>query len=683
MSSNMASVSISNDENTSDKSDIVVDLEGDSKSGTKRMLQKNKRKLRSGVWEHFDIISTNVDGVKSCRCKYCGHVYSKVSSKNETGNLIRHLDSCPRKNTHDVGQMLSKTGISKFDNEHFRELLCSAVIVHDLPFRFVEYERIRAIFEYLRWDVKSVSRNTVKSDILKMHEREKIKIKSMLEKAPGRVSLTSDCWSSITTDGYISLTCHFIDEEWVLQDKVLNFSIMPSPHTGVALSNKLFSMLSQWGIENKIFALTLDNASANDVSVELLQSQLVLNNALLCDGEFFHIRCCAHIINLVVQDGLKDIDEAVGKIRDSVKYVRGSQMRRQRFLECVSKVSLNSKRGLRQDVPTRWNSTFLMLDSVLYYRKAFMNFQLSDPNYKHCPTSVEWDRVEKIRSFLGLFYDVTNLFSGSKYPTSNLYFRPIVTCYASLKKSLDTENEWIKKMAALMLSKFEKYWSDFSLILTIAVVFDPRYKLQFVEFSYNKLYGHGSRQFLQVKEKLDVLFKEYSKTCTNNCDKGMITTNSKPFPNAMDEEMMEEFSALDHEFGLSQQKSQLELYLDEPRMDVKTNLDILAYWKGNQYRYPQIASMARDVLSIPITTVSSESVFSVGSRVLDQYRSSLKPSTVEAIICTRDWMFGEKVFNKDIPTDELAEEILNMNIDEMSSTSTECSSIASTLAIVS
>ena len=54
----------------------------------------------------------------------------------------------------------------------------------------------------------------------------------------------------------------------------------------------------------------------------------------------------------------------------------------------------------------------------------------------------------------------------------------------------------------------------------------------------------------------------------------------------------------------------MELYLDEPRMDRRTKLDVLAYWKGNQYRYPQIAALARDVLAIPVTTVASESAFS-------------------------------------------------------------------------
>ena len=52
--------------------------------------------------------------------------------------------------------------------------------------------------------------------------------------------------------------------------------------------------------------------------------------------------------------------------------------------------------------------------------------------------------------------------------------------------------------------------------------------------------------------------------------------------------------------------------------------------------------MARDVLTIPISTVASESAFSVGGRVLDQFRSSLKLETVESIICSRDWIFGQE-----------------------------------------
>ena len=76
--------------------------------------------------------------------------------------------------------------------------------------------------------------------------------------------------------------------------------------------------------------------------------------------------------------------------------------------------------------------------------------------------------------------------------------------------------------------------------------------------------------------------------------------------------------------------------MDEPRVGRKEKLDVLAYWRAHQYCYPELASMAPDVLSIPITTVASESAFSASGRVLDQYNSALRPYIVEALICTRD-----------------------------------------------
>lgn len=82
--------------------------------------------------------------------------------------------------------------------------------------------------------------------------------------------------------------------------------------------------------------------------------------------------------------------------------------------------------------------------------------------------------------------------------------------------------------------------------------------------------------------------------------------------------------------------------MNKPKyLEKNTTFDILSFWRENEFRYPKVAVMARDVLSILISTVALESTFSIGGRVIDQYRSSLKPNIVKALVCTRYWLYGE------------------------------------------
>ncbi|XP_042952169.1 zinc finger BED domain-containing protein RICESLEEPER 2-like [Carya illinoinensis] len=445
--------------------------------------------------------------------------------------------------------------------------------------------------------------------------------------------------------------------------RVLNFSFMPSPHNGISLSEKIYNLLCDWGIQHKIFVLTSDNASSNDVSVELLRTQLNIKKALLCDDEFFHFRCCAHILNLIVQDGLKEIDSAIQKVRESIKYVKGSQSRKVKFLDSTKQMSLDSKKGLRQSVPTRWNSTFLMLENAIFYRRAFSHLELTDSNFKHCPSIFDWEKIEKINSLLGVFYEATCDFSGTKYPTANLYFPAMFLIYFTLKRHSEGEDDYMKTMCCKMLVKFEKYWSEFNVLLAIAVILDPRYKLHFVDFSYTKLYGDCSIEYMNVRSKVSSLFMEFSSSSAPTCS---TTTSDSTYSRAesqssINKQVFQEFDSFIHDdFAAHMQKSQLDLYLDEPRADRNAKIDILSFWKGNEFRYPDLACMARDILSVPVSTVAFESTFSVDGRIIDQFRSALKADIVEALVCTRDWLYGEEQETEEVKLDELAEDIMEL-----------------------
>ena len=94
------------------------------------------------------------------------------------------------------------------------------------------------------------------------------------------------------------------------------------------------------------------------------------------------------------------------------------------------------------------------------------------------------------------------------------------------------------------------------------------------------------------------------------------------------------------------EKFELDYYLDEALVDSKTctKFDVLDFWKANSTRFPCLSKMTCDILSIPITTVASEYVFTIGSRVLTKYRSSIIPENVESsYLCTKldTWFFME------------------------------------------
>ncbi|KAK4379726.1 hypothetical protein RND71_001588 [Anisodus tanguticus] len=84
------------------------------------------------------------------------------------------------------------------------------------------------------------------------------------------------------------------------------------------------------------------------------------------------------------------------------------------------------------------------------------------------------------------------------------------------------------------------------------------------------------------------------------------------------------------------------------------SFDVLTFWKDNRMKYPELSLMARDLLSIPISTVASEPDFSVGGRVIGKYQSSILLENAKAKLCSRDWIFGHQAPDDSEEDDDIA-----------------------------
>uniref|UniRef100_A0A803L5W7 Uncharacterized protein n=1 Tax=Chenopodium quinoa TaxID=63459 RepID=A0A803L5W7_CHEQI len=255
-----------------------------------------------------------------------------------------------------------------------------------------------------------------------MHKTLKAQLKETLNKVSSRISLTCDMWTSCQTEEYLCLTTHYVNDNWKLISTVLNFSHIDSPHTGNTMYAVVLSMLQDWGIDDKIFCFTLDNASSNDR----------------------------------MQDYLKE--------------------------------------------------TLLARDVLLY-------------------NELEHD-----------------------------------------------DDDILRTMTIEMKSKFDKYWfnseqDDYGTLFAFAMILDPRCKLSVLKFCYENIFGD-----------VEATLREYD-----------------------DKEASSSFG----------ERSILDVYLENPKLDRKAELGILAFWKENEHRYKGLSHLARDILAVPLTTVASESTFSI------------------------------------------------------------------------
>ena len=203
-------------------------------------------------------------------------------------------------------------------------------------------------------------------------------------------------------------------------------------------------------------------------------------------------------------DGLKEIDASIARVCEVVRYVKSSPNRNQTFRSFMKRLGIESKCLLSLDVPTRWNYTYLMLDTSEKFEKMFLRMDFEDASYSSYFMNKEnsgglgsrsGDDFQNSRKFVGffkLFYNATKKFSGSLYVTSNTFFDEMFVIQENIAHLIKSQNHLLKNIATKMEAKFEKYWGKgdkINKLLYVAVVLDPRKKMRFLKFSFSEIYG--------------------------------------------------------------------------------------------------------------------------------------------------------------------------------------------------
>jgi hypothetical protein len=642
---------------------------------------RRRRKKKSLVWEHFTIEAVAGGATRAC-CNLCKQTfaYSSGSKIAGTSHLKRHitLGSCPKIKDQDQRLALPSTGGTDnygeatserptkrryrytgyanavFDQDRSCSYLARMIIQHDYPLHIVQQQAFSVFIESLQPRFKIVDVDTMEGEVYAVYQKEKENLLRSFNTMPGRISLTIGLWTTSQTLGYVSLAGQFIDSEWKVRRRMLNFMMVSSPHSENALSEAISLSLSDWSMKDKLFTITLDNeCSSHDIYSANLRDHLSNKNSLMLKGQLFVVRCYAHILNAVAQDVIASVHGVVYNIRESIKFIKASSAREEKFAEIALQLEIPSTRTLCLDVTTQWNTTYLMLLAALDYKQAFTALETCDDSYNEAPSSEDWRKVEAACNYLKLLYDSAHSIMAAANPTANIFFHEAWKLQLELANGTGHEDPTFRSIAKDMHERFDKYWKDCSLVLAVAVVMDPRFKMKLVEFSYTKIYGAEAAKHVKVvNDAVHELYEEYVAHPLpltpayveqgEGGNNGAANANSSQGPPASAGDGLLDFDMYLSEIQSSQpSKPELEQYLDESLIPRTQEFDILNWWKLNRVKFPTLSRMACDILAIPMSMVSSgSSIFTAGtgSRMLDDYRSSLRPETVEALVCAKDWL---------------------------------------------
>ncbi|TYJ44848.1 hypothetical protein E1A91_A02G013100v1 [Gossypium mustelinum] len=568
--------------------------------GNKEKLPKTiQARLTSAVWKDFVKCLDVVTGKEKSRCTHCSTELTrkkKRGTKHMKNHLIYH---CP------VMKIQRRLNFVKMIIKHRYPLDMA-----DQKFFKNFVKDMQPMFEFESKDISSYIRS--------IYKEEKEKLQLYFDKLASKFNLTVSLWKNNSgKTAYCCLIAHFIDDSWELKMKTLGLRTLKDINDTKAVGGIIQSLVSEWNIGSKVCSITVDNSFLDDSMVQQIKENCLSNLVSLSSSHWF-INCT------LLEDGFREMDDLLFNLKKSIEYVTETKHGRLKFQEAIDQDGKSW-----DDLSFKLESDFGILDSALRSREIFCKLEQIDVNFKLNPSMEEWENAAALQSCLRCFDDI----KGTQSITVSLYFPKLCHIY---KKFLELEKS-NHSFVTLMKRRFDHYWRLCNSALAVASVLDPRLKFKIVEFSYRVIYGHDSKvQLSTFREVLTNVYNEYANETKNQTTSASVLDDINWHGNNSIWDSFSEFVTASN-FNEASSKSELELYLDEPLLPKDGAIfDILGWWCDKSQKFPILAKMARDFLSIPVSIFTPCS--NIKATINNPAYNILNPESMETLVCSENWL---------------------------------------------